>query len=301
MSDKTLYKVEEYNRNIPLLFSECNKGRVHSKFANGVNLQVNDSLIFIGGDKAGKLPFSLLLPLDAVHDLLSKISVGDPVVWNEGLSILTIDESCDIVFLVGKPYDNKLEKISGSAHALTNNLEALLLALAGNDEPTGMGLDINDFMEHYVTYQEKTGNDYDFYYDLMNMLYSEDEVEVEHVLRYFLGRGKGGTPTGDDHLIGLMAIHAVSEEWTPLFPKVLSRLIQNEKITTDVSIEYLKYALKNQFGSPVMELIHAMVEEDEEKIQEKINNLLSMGHSSGLDTTFGIVLGLLTMRRKFNG
>lgn len=301
MNAKSLYKVEEYNRNIPLLFSEYAKGHVHSKFNNGFNVQIENALVFIGSDRGGRLPFSLILSLDSVHDLLSKISMNDPVIWNNKEGVLTIDESCDIVFLEGKPYDNKLEMIPGSERALMNRLEVLLLAMAGNDEPTGMNLDINDFMEHYVTYQEKTGNAYAPYYDLMDILYSDDEAEVENVLRYFLGRGKGGTPTGDDHIIGLMAIHAVSGVWTPLIPEVLSRLITNEKITTDVSVEYLKYALNSQFGSPVIALIHAMIKGNEQDIQEKIINLLSMGHSSGLDTTFGIMLGLLTMRRKNNG
>lgn len=95
-----------------------------------------------------------------------------------------------------------------------------------------------------------------------------------------------------------MAIHAVSGEWSPVFPEILAHIVKREKITTDVSMEYLKYALKNQFGSPVIELIQAMAGENKEEVQEKTINLLSMGHSSGLDTTFGIMLGLLAMRRK---
>lgn len=298
MTKRVTYKAEEYNRNIPLLFSEYKSGQIHSKFNNGFNIQMDDSLIFIGGDRAGRLPFSLILPIDEVHDLLSKINIGDQVVWRPNEKILSINESCDIVYLEGKPYDNKLEPIPGSKENLAGHLETVLLALAGNDEPTGMDLDINDFMEHYVEEDKQSGSPYDVYYDLMDMVYSEDEQEVERVLRYFLGRGKGGTPTGDDHIIGLMAIHAVSEEWSPLFPETLTSIIKNEKITTDVSIEYLKYALKSQFGSPVIELIQAMTGDNKEEVQGKINNLLSMGHSSGLDTTFGILLGLLAMRRK---
>ncbi len=301
MCAKSLYKVEEYNRNIPLLFAKYAEGYVHSKFNSGFNVQMNDSLVFIGSQKSGQLPFSFILALDAIHDILFKISVNDPVIWNNKDGLLSIGESCDILFLEGKPYDNKLELTPGSERVLMNRLDVLLLAMAGNDERTGLNLDIHDFMEHYVTYQEKTDNAYDPYYDLMDILYSDDEAEIERVLRYFLGRGKGGTPAGDDHMIGLMAIHAVSGVWSPLLANVLSRLITNEKITTDVSIEYLKYALKSQFGSPVIALIQAMIEGNEQDIQEKIINLLSMGHSSGLDTTFGIMLGLLAIRRENNG
>ncbi|MGP4105886.1 DUF2877 domain-containing protein [Virgibacillus sp. L01] len=301
MSEKSQYKVEEYNCNIPLLFSEFNKGHVHSKFNNGFNLQIGNNLVFIGSNRGGRLPFSLLLSIDDVRDLLSAINVNDPVVWDNTKGILAISESCDIVLLEGEPYDNKLDVTPGSEQKLVNSLETFLLTMSANDEPTGINLDINDFMEHYVTYQDKTGNQYDVYYELMDSLYISDETEIESILRHFLGRGKGGTPAGDDHIIGLMAIHAVSQAWTPLFPDVLSRLIENEKITTDVSIEYLKYALNNQFGSPVIELIQSMINGNEQDIQEKIVNLLSMGHSSGLDTTFGILLGLLAIRRKING
>jgi hypothetical protein len=300
MNAKAEYKVEEYNRNIPLLFSENPQGRVHSKFNNGFNVQMNDSLVFVGGDKGGQLPFGLILPLEAVHQLLGEIKMNDKVSWNHRSQILQIDESCDILFLEGKPYDNKLEIANGSAQSLQNGLETLLLVLAGNNEPTGMNLDIHDFMENYVS-NDSEKNNYEKYYELIDALYSDDEAEIESILRYFLGRGKGGTPTGDDYIIGLMAIYAISEEWSPSFPEVLSTLISKEKITTDVSLEYLKYALKNQFGSPVIELIHALLSENDEAIQEKVNNLLSMGHSSGLDTAFGVMLGLLTIRRKYNG
>lgn len=301
MTQRFVYKVEEYNRHIPLLFSKYKEGHIHSKFNNGFNIKMGDSLVFIGGKQSGRLPFSFILPIPDVHDLLTKISNNDPVIWHNDTEILSINESCDIVYLEGKPYENKLELIPGSVHSLSRHLETLLLALAGNDEPTGLGLDINEFMEHYVEHESGSGSSFDVYYDLMAILYSEDEQEVERVLRYFLGRGKGGTPTGDDHIIGLMAIYAVSKEWSPLFTETLSRIISSEKITTDVSMEYLKYALNNQFGSPVIELIHAMTEESKAEVQVKINNLLSMGHSSGLDTTFGIILGLLAMRRKSNG
>lgn len=300
MHDRTVYKVEEYNRNIPLLFSKYNHGHVHSKFNNGFNIQIEESLVFVGSNRSGQLPFSFILPIEDIHDMLTKISINDPATWDTKNKILSINESCDIVYLEGRPYDNILEYIPDSKKNLVTHLETLLLALSGNNEPTGLDLDINDFMEDYVEYDERSESPYDKYYDLMNMLYSNDRKEIEETLRYFLGRGRGGTPAGDDHVIGLMAIQAVSKEWTPLFPEILSELIK-EKITTDVSVEYLKYALNNQFGSPVIGLIEAMVREDTKEVQENINNLLSMGHSSGLDTTFGILLGLLAIRRKNNG
>lgn len=298
MIDRIKYKVEEYNRNIPLLFSKYKTGHIHSKFNNGFNIQMGDHLIFIGGDRSGRLPFSLILSLDDVHDLLSKISINDPVTWYNNEEMLSINERCDIVYLEGKPYENKLDRIPGSVSSLVQHLETLLIVTVSNNEPTGLDLDISDFMEHYVEQGTKTGDSFDVYYDLMDSLYSDDKKMVEQTLRYFLGRGRGGTPTGDDHIIGLMAIHAVSGEWSPVFPEILAHIVKREKITTDVSMEYLKYALKNQFGSPVIELIQAMAGENKEEVQEKTINLLSMGHSSGLDTTFGIMLGLLAMRRK---
>lgn len=298
MIDRIKYKVEEYNRNIPLLFSKYKTGHIHSKFNNGFNIQMGDHLIFIGGDQSGRLPFSFNLSLDDVHDLLSKISINDPVTWYNNEEMLSINERCDIVYLEGKPYENKLDRIPGSVSSLVQHLETLLIVMVSNNEPTGLDLDISDFMEHYVEQGMKTGDSFDVYYDLMDSLYSDDKKMVEQTLRYFLGRGRGGTPTGDDHIIGLMAIHAVSGEWSPVFPEILANIVKSEKITTDVSMEYLKYALKNQFGSPVIELIQAMAGENKEEVQEKTINLLSMGHSSGLDTTFGIMLGLLAMRRK---
>jgi hypothetical protein len=300
MNERTTYQVEEYNRDIPLLFTRYNEGFIHSKFNNGFNIAIGDDLLFIGSNRSGQLPFAFIVNLDDVHAILNQISIGDRVTWDMTGKRLSINERCDIMYLEGRPYDNHLNFVKDSAPRLLQHVETLLLALAGNNEKTGLDLDINHFMEDYVAYNDTLNSPFQKYYDLMDILYSDNEEKIEETMRYFIGRGKGGTPAGDDHLIGLMAIHAVTNEWTPLFPEVLSQLIK-EKPTTDVSIEYLKYALNQQFGSPVIELMGAMVKEDTKEVQEKINNLLAMGHSSGLDTTFGILLGLLAIRRKYNG
>ena len=44
---------------------------------------------------------------------------------------------------------------------------------------------------------------------LIEVVMSSDERLIEEALRYFLGRGKGLTPSGDDMIVGILAFDAV--------------------------------------------------------------------------------------------
>ncbi len=82
MNSYTLYG-EGYSYLVPLLLSNKRNGFVHSRFANGFNIKMEDSLIFIGTNKNGLLPFGIHLPAEDTTFAVSTVNNGDSAIWNE--------------------------------------------------------------------------------------------------------------------------------------------------------------------------------------------------------------------------
>ncbi|WP_217587216.1 DUF2877 domain-containing protein [Lentibacillus saliphilus] len=300
--NKTVFGVEEYNKHIPLFLSNHPMGNVHSVFNNGLNIQMGDNLFFIGTDKNGQLPFGMHLETADVHQLVSIITANDRVEWHPAKQELIFPAyGITITLTKGRSFMNKLERQEDSTQAVIEHLDAFLTVLLNNDEPTGLGLDIEQFMLNYVGELDMNGDLVYRVHDLMAAIFSTDHKQIEQTLRYFLGRGRGLTPSGDDHVVGLLAIHAVTGALSSTFVDVVAKLVENETITTDVGTEYLIYALKGEFSSAVVNIGQDLALEHPEHLEDHIKNLLPMGHSSGVDTAFGMLIGMLALRRTFNG
>ncbi len=130
----------------------------------------------------------------------------------------------------------------------------------------------------------------------MKAAMSSDELLMDKAFRYFLGRGNGLTPSGDDMIVGLLAFDAVTDFLSTRFYEKLSELIEGESITTDVAREYLRYALKQEYSSTVSNMVNTLASGNVNNFKEVFQNLLGVGHSSGLDTLFGILIGMLTFK-----
>lgn len=297
---KQLLFAEEYNQHVPLFFSENNSGHVHSVFKNGLNIRMGDHLFFIGTTKNGRLPFGIHLDQQLIQLLVSETKVDTPVVWREADKQLQLENGLIINLGKGRSYMNELNIIPDSKRAMLQHLETFLSLLVNYGEPTGLDMDIEQFMIDYATEAKAPNENTDQIYTLMEAVFSADEEKIDHVLRYFLGRGKGLTPSGDDHVVGLLAVHAVTGALHPVFIKTTKKIIENESITTDVGKEYLIYALQGAFGSPVTDVIEQLVQKNSTNLENNMLKLLTMGHSSGVDTAFGILIGILAIRRLTN-
>ncbi|MDY0393301.1 DUF2877 domain-containing protein [Virgibacillus halophilus] len=133
---------------------------------------------------------------------------------------------------------------------------------------------------------------------LIDVVFSSQPAEIEEVLRFLIGRGKGLTPSGDDHLVGMLAVLYGTNQHSGVFLQVLKQLVYNGKLTTDVGREYLRYAINGQFSSTVTEVVDQLMNDDQQLLKSKMRRLIEMGHSSGADTLFGMLIGLLAIRRK---
>ena len=291
---------EEYNQHIPLFFSKNKSGYVHSVFNNGLNIRMGSHLYFIGTTKNGQLPFGIHLDQQAIQLLVTITKVETAVVWHDETEQLYFENGLIIEMEKGNSYHNELHTVNESKATILHNLETFLSLLVNYGELTGLGVDIEQFMVDYATGEKNVSQKIDRLYTLMDAAFSDDQEKIENVVRYFLGRGEGLTPSGDDHIVGLLAIHAVTDAFHPMFIETIKKIVESESITTDVAKEYLTYALQGEFGSPVSEVIMQLAQEGSINLEYSMLKLLPMGHSSGVDTAFGILIGILTIRRKFN-
>lgn len=116
------------------------------------------------------------------------------------------------------------------------------------------------------------------------------EGAFEEVISGLIGYGPGLTPSGDDFIVGFLAVDAR----VPFLSKKIISILEDgikQKRTTDVSIAYLKAALVGEFSTAVVEVIHALG--DETCLFKALNVLSKTGHSSGYDTIAGIYYALI--------
>ncbi len=301
MLNRTFF-VEEYEENIPLFLIKNKKGTIHSIFNNGMNIRMGERIIFIGTMKNGRLPFGIHLQNDIAHELLQSVHSPSPVIWKERTGELFFETANVYLNLrSGIPFSNKMNEHNDHVELCTRNIKEMITTLVETEEKTGLDVDIEQFILDYLTEGkiEPHNQTVQKIYELMNAVFSEDAYEVDTVLRYFLGRGKGLTPSGDDHLVGILAIHHGFQAFSPTFLSTLKKIVEHDSITTDIGKEYLLYALKGEFSSFILNIINNLQEKDHQlELKKHLQDILAMGHSSGIDTAFGLVIGLLALRKE---
>ena len=131
-------------------------------------------------------------------------------------------------------------------------------------------------------------------YRLIAAALRAESKEAVWVGKQLVGLGWGLTPTCDDFMAGMLAAFWFNRDY-PI--RKLAELgeclaVCGETQTTAVSAQFLKWAAKGYFSQGILELLECLRGEDELCLCAKLQQLLSMGHSSGCDTLMGIVCGM---------
>lgn len=298
MNQYTLYG-EGYSSLIPLLLFSKGNGTVHSRFTNGFNIKMGDSLIFIGTTKNGLLPFGIHLSENDTTYAVSSVNNGESVLWNEKTNSIEF-QKITISLVKAIRFQNELIELKNE-QVFKNSLTQFSTYLMNIEERTGLDVSISDFINNYQELTEQHSVGVELHLTLLiKAALTSNELLMDKAFRYFLGRGNGLTPSGDDMLVGLLAFDAVANFLSTQFYEKLSDLIEGESITTDVAKEYLRYALKRKFSSTVSEMVNTLASGNSATFEKNIKNLLGVGHSSGLDTLFGILIGMLAFKTTNN-
>ncbi len=138
-----------------------------------------------------------------------------------------------------------------------------------------------------VRYKEKLG-------DFAKALISGDSNLMMSVLPSLIGVGKGLTPSADDAVIGVLAgwllklsIDDNVDKYSQTINPIVS-LLKDERITTAVSLKYLKCACKGEFSQDLCALIEILSKEKNEDISQVLQRIGNIGASSGMDMLYGL-------------
>ena len=115
----------------------------------------------------------------------------------------------------------------------------------------------------------------------------------EKPLEFYIGRGQGLTPSGDDFLVGMYCVSFCDES----IPNMMSSLsnTQFEGLTTSISLAYLNAARKGYFNPDLIKLLSCDTRMEFESL---LKSILNIGHSSGMDTLEGILFGLKMIQKE---
>lgn len=108
-----------------------------------------------------------------------------------------------------------------------------------------------------------------------------------------VGLGEGLTPSGDDCLVGLLAVLHLTGFLPALCCSALpEQLCQCVRLgTSQLSGEFVCCALEGHFAEPVVSLMRALCIPDTGGWRTPAAALAAVGHSSGVDAMVGIALG----------
>jgi len=114
------------------------------------------------------------------------------------------------------------------------------------------------------------------------------------------GLGRGLTPSGDDFILG-----AVLATWIIHPSKIASKLAGEvteaaAPLTTSLSGAWLRSAGRGEAGIRWHNLFNALMVSDKTAVQESVEQLLAVGHSSGADALAGFTGTLARLRERSN-
>jgi hypothetical protein len=121
----------------------------------------------------------------------------------------------------------------------------------------------------------------------------EVSAGLDDVLAKVVGRGPGSTPSGDDVLVGILAVlksphsGAAGARAAESLGRALLPLLWT---TSDVSGQLLRQAVKGLFSRDVHELVLALLGNPApQQLRNTVRRVIETGATSGADTCMGLL------------
>jgi len=133
---------------------------------------------------------------------------------------------------------------------------------------------------------------------ILQLISSTEQFDIEdsiHAAEKMIGLGPGVTPSGDDFLIGFLAglwsTSGGNQGQLSFIHSFGNGLMEIAKQTNLISRTYIHHATKGQFSSSLSNLAQAIAF-GSENIRAISEAAMHVGHSSGMDSVTGLLIGL---------
>ncbi len=247
-------------------------GKIHSVFDRSFNIQVGERLLNVASYAGYLASFGIYLPEELFQELLPYVQQGNLVkIFSNGLRIYSPTGVKKISWSAAEVVSLQIhETLSGAQQAL---LKGVLLAQ--NLEET-IGLPLEPAAQEVFAQLRQPAQ--------------QSPAAWRQLLTYLIGRGKGLTPSGDDLLAAyLVMLSLIDHKSAAALTAALAGLNFS---TTDISREYLYHAQRGAVNSLMYQLYLDLLADREEKIEQDVRQLMQIGHSSGKDLCYGLLLAL---------
>ena len=109
-----------------------------------------------------------------------------------------------------------------------------------------------------------------------------------------IGLGNGLTPAGDDFISGFISVlNLIQESKVSLTLQQIKEILKNNELsTTELSLTMIRASLEGRISENLKDLIGGLVDSEDLHLVHKIEQVFSIGSSSGTDLSIGVVIGL---------
>jgi len=257
---------------------ETTIGKIHSVFKTTFNVQLKDQLVHFGSEGMPVSAHGCIISKEEMDAILENGVPGDMVRYKDGrMTFYTRHQIVSVPFSSFKEIDLRIpfEPVS------KKGLESRLLYQKLNAFPfwENIGLPVDETVRKNVSALES--------------LSETNEEELEEILAYFVGRGGGLTPSGDDFIVGFTMARKAFEKTDDWDAAVKAAL--KIRSTTDISKAYYKAAFAGYVSELFCVLVRGLAWENEQEINDLIELVRRYGHTSGTDTLFGFTTGLRSL------
>ncbi|MCG7345681.1 DUF2877 domain-containing protein [Sporosarcina sp. ACRSL] len=285
---------------ITRIFDKQSKGHIHSVFNTSFNLAFGDHLVHVGAVGNGVAPFGIGMEQGQATLLTKLLAVNSDVYWDER-SVSLIFPKGIILSLDRVNWTNhKVQQAHYELMRLEENFTILANTLMQADWQIGLAQSEEEkkrFIQYVLNPSSSTTKDFpviDELERLQNLAFNEESTDAEKVFDYWIGRGLGLTPSGDDCITGICAVFSALEGTNQAFIHQLQSYLveRGRKRTTHIALEYLLYATENKFHSHLLNVCNALGKRPVTEFSKAIEEMKGIGHTSGADTLVGILIGI---------
>ncbi|HYF78284.1 MAG TPA: DUF2877 domain-containing protein [Symbiobacteriaceae bacterium] len=280
------------------------RGEVHSVFRRVCNLDWGEWLISVHAASTGRLPGGIQVDGAADFSQLG-LRPGAPVTWRPDQACLYVGR---VPLSLGRAARSTLAATPVAAlpaPALLEYRRELLLRWLGSHGRGLLGAQVTKTpADDGGTMQGAAARAaWVRGMSLCDSLLSGTESAIRPGVAALLGLGEGLTPSGDDLILGLMAVFAHGRlALQPSLAACVQRLIEcvddlAPRVTTRISANFLRLGALGEFserlGGAATALLGASTSSEE--VGSTIVRLLESGHSSGTDSAAGLYLGMTVL------
>ena len=250
-------------------------GRIHSRYARILNIETPDGeLLTLQGPGLLQAPCAASLGV-RIDSLPARLSPGDGVAQT-----LQTPAALYLTSAGATLWDGHLAPLPNLSRTVLHNAAASLAQWLKQCVPDQGIVPVLD------TFNGANSLLHRRFCDALASLFASRSISaanIEAMAAQVIGLGDGLTPSGDDLLVGFLAVWRVAGRGSIRFASLAAQ-------TTDLSAAFLHCALDGHFSEPVARLMRALYGAETGDWRACAADLARVGHSSGADAMVGIVV-----------